>query len=376
MSKTHTTQALTSESAPPETAAPTVQRFFGEDSWLGGVTSGIGGLLGDAGIGQPLAASPGLGGMLSGLASGFGGMLGDAGIGQPFMPISNPGGVLDTVSDWGSSAAQTAGQAWNAFSSTAIKSKPAGLFNTIGGAVGDIVGLGGNITEGLMRLGGAAQAAESASGAFGALGGITGGLSLLTGAQTLLNDDKSLIDRAVGGVNVFSGGLGALHALAPSLGLAPGGTAGLTATIGSGTATATTAATLGTAGAVAGAGAAGWGIGSLIAENTRVGDSATGIVGGIDSALTGGLNMLGVGDGRSAMLQAAEMVEEHPYLSAGLGMAAAPLLAPLALGGITAVGGGALLHGAGSAALDYGGRAVSGLGNLAGGAWDTLSNLF
>lgn len=322
MSKTHThvTQAPASESAPPATAAPTVQRFFGEDSWLGGAASGLGDMLGGA--------------------------------------------------------AQMAGNAWNQFDAAAIQSAPAQLFNTLGGAAGDIVGLGGNITEGLMRLGGLGQAAESASGAFGALGGITGGLSLLTGAQTLLNDDKSLIDRAMGGVNVFSGGLGALHALAPSLGLAPGGAAGLTATLGSGAATATTAATLGTVGAVAGAGAAGYGIGSLIAENTRVGDSSTSIVGGIDSALTGGMNMLGMGDGRSAMLQAAEMVEEHPYLSAGLGMAAAPLLAPLALGGITAVGGGALLHGAGSAALDYGGQAVNGLGNLAGGAWDTLSNLF
>lgn len=368
MSKTRTHAPATPapDSRPAETSAPTVQRFFGEDSWLGRAASGLGSMLGPAGIGQPLM-SPGLGGLVQ-AGSGLGGMLREAGIGQPLMSEgagellrgagSALGGIVDTASGWGHSAAQAAGNAWDRFDATAIKSQPAEFFNTVAGATADIGGLGGNIVEGAMRLGGAAGAAERASGIFGSLGGITGGLSAVTGAQTLLNSNKSLLDRAIGGVNVFSGGIGALHSLAPSLGLAPGGTTGLTAAIGSGASTATAGAALGTAAAVAGAGAAGWGIGSLIADNTRVGDSSTSIIGGIDSALTGGLNMLGIGNGRSAMLQAAEMVEEHPYLSAGLGMAAAPLLGPLALSGITAVGGGALLHGIGSA------------------AWDSLSNLF
>ncbi len=184
------------------------------------------------------------------------------------------------------------------------------------GTTSDIAGLGGNIAQGVLegglwslgQLGKNFPVAAAAEGTFGLLGGVTGVMDIMSGINTIRDPNKGAIDKTVGGLNVFGGTMGVLGSFIP--GLAAGGSAGLgAAASGAGSTVAGVGAwgglgaTLGSLGAVAGAGAAGYGIGTFLAENTRAGKWSTDLVGGIDKMITG--------EGkRSSVLRASEWLED------------------------------------------------------------------
>ena len=156
----------------------------------------------------------------------------------------------------------------------------------IAGTVGGVAGMGGSLLESY-----AAPVSEMAGTAGSALGTAGNVLGLVTGIATLADTDRSLAERIMGGASATSGGIGLLGQVVPSL--VAGGEAGLSATalgsgaMGSAGAWGTAGAALGSAGAVLGAGLAGYGVGTLIAENT-----------GIDEAIGEGLfDLLGPGPG-------------------------------------------------------------------------------
>lgn len=106
-------------------------------------------------------------------------------------------------------------------------------------------------------------------GSTGAGGGL-GALGLVSGIAQMLDPASSAADVAMGGASAYSGGMGVLGSIFPSL--AAGGSSGMSATalgsgaLGSGGAWGTVGAGLGSAGAVIGAGLAGYGVGTLLDE--------------------------------------------------------------------------------------------------------------
>jgi hypothetical protein len=253
---------------------------------------------------------------------------------------------------------------------------PVGQFaGSVLGSTGDIVGLGSSVATGMQQgglLGGLGQSSsvlQNSGSVLPALGGIGGALSLGTGLQSAFDPSKGTFDRGMGAVNAFSGGTSLLGTALPST-FGAGGAAGLgmnvtaanLGALGGG-------AALGTAGAVLGAGAAGVGIGTLLSENTRVGEHTEGIVGGIDRMMTSSaqsLGLMGEGENRSAILSMAEFAEENPLAATALGIVGAPVLIPATLG----LGAAGLVSGAADAAVDYGGRAIDWGTETAGDVWN------
>lgn len=171
------------------------------------------------------------------------------------------------------------------------------------GEFSDIVGMGGNILQaldqGVLGPGGFMPGTGAVPGpngllpeaplvqdGFNGLGAITGVISAVQGWNDMTDDSKWTGDRIAGGLNVFSGGLGALGSIAGTFapeatgffgGLSTaGGAEGFGASAlsaeawgaGAGGAAAGVGTALATAAAVIGAGTAGWGVG-------RYGDKAT-----------------------------------------------------------------------------------------------------
>jgi hypothetical protein len=112
---------------------------------------------------------------------------------------------------------------------------------------------------------------------------------------------------------------------------------------------------------VLGAGLAGWGLGTAISENTRVGDHAVDHWGMLDSLVTSGAQGLGImdeGEGKSAMLSATEWASDNPWKAAGLAALTAPVSVPLAAATVLGTGAASLVTGAASGAMEYGGKAL------------------
>jgi hypothetical protein len=244
------------------------------------------------------------------------------------------------------------------------------------GYYADQVGMGGSLLQGAddaltMAFAGPGMASQAASfgGLTGGLGNVTGGLSLVTGLMQMLDSEASTGERVSGGLSALSGGIGlAGGTFAP--GLAAGGASGLAAPVlgaGSAGAFGSAGAAIGSGGAVLGAGLAGWGLGSAISDNTRVGEHTMNAWGRRDRELTRNAQMLGLmdeGENQSAMVSAGEWASENPWKAAGLGLLSAPVSVPLAANAAydSAIEG--IQSATQSAAVDYGGRALRWAGSL------------
>jgi hypothetical protein len=118
------------------------------------------------------------------------------------------------------------------------------------------------------------------------LGGGLGALGLASGVAQMLDPASSAADVAMGGASAYSGGMGVLGSIFPSL--AAGGSSGVGATalgsgaLGTGGAWGSLGAGLGSAGAVIGAGLAGYGLGTALDEGSGWVANETGFSGWMD----------------------------------------------------------------------------------------------
>jgi hypothetical protein len=242
------------------------------------------------------------------------------------------------------------------------------------GFYSDQVGQAGSLLQGADDIGSWVAAGEGMShlGSFNTftnvLGAGTGLLGAVAGTAQMLDPESSVGERIEGGLGAASGGIGFLGGF-ESLGLGAGGASGLAAPLtgSAGAFTSGAGAAIGSGGAVLGAGLAGWGLGSAISENTRVGGHAVDHWGSLDKLVTRGAQGLGImedGEDKSALLSASDWASDNPWKAAGIGLATSPISVPLAAATALGVGSTSLITGAASAAADYGGRALDWAGDL------------
>lgn len=169
------------------------------------------------------------------------------------------------------------------------------------GNIAGLVGLGGSAAQGALESSnrGLAALAETTpanitnAGPLNALGGLTSVLGLVTGTRDMLDENKAMPDRVVGGMSAASGATGLAGYIGSLFGtsaLSAGGATGLTASAGTALGGGLGAgAAIGSAGAVLGAGAAGYGLGRLLDEGVgAAGRAITGDEQG-DYTISGGL---------------------------------------------------------------------------------------